>query len=62
MTHPQHGATHANDNSEAERLKTLGWSDESAVGVTPDVLAYINAAPTDAVVPIRRGPGRPKKA
>jgi hypothetical protein len=28
MTHPQHGATHAYDKSEIERLEKLGWSVE----------------------------------
>lgn len=28
MTHPQHGATHAYDKGEIERLEKLGWSVE----------------------------------
>jgi hypothetical protein len=28
MTHPQHGATHAYDKADVERLEKLGWSVE----------------------------------
>lgn len=28
MIHPEHGATHAYDNSEIERLKGFGWAVE----------------------------------
>lgn len=40
LTHPLHGATHAHDTQEMERLKKLGWQDASVVHISqPEVLA-----------------------
>jgi len=35
MIHPQHGATHAYDGGEIERLTRLGWTAESAPTTSP---------------------------
>lgn len=47
MTHPEHGATHAYDKGEIERLEKLGWLKE---GDSPKVEEG------------KRKPGRPPKA
>lgn len=47
MVHPVHGATHAYDQGEVDRLKKLGWDVEKP------------AIPTAAD---KRKPGRPPKA
>ena len=46
MTHPKHGATHAYDLAEIDRLKGYGWGVEKPA----------EAAPEEA----KRKPGRPK--
>lgn len=38
LVHPKHGATHAHDSSEAERLKKQGWS-EPVTASKPEVQA-----------------------
>ena len=64
MIHPQHGATHAYDNSEIARLKNLGWSVEAE----PEKPARVVGADTDGDGVIdkvfaepKKKPGRPKK-
>ena len=47
MTHPKHGATHAYDLAEIDRLKGYGWE-------TPAEVA------SEAAPEAKRKPGRPK--
>lgn len=49
MVHPYNGATHAHDNSEAERLRAIGWVEEVQ-----------RSEPTEEAE-VKRGPGRPRK-
>ena len=49
MTHPEHGAMHAYDKSEVERLRALGWSVEGE-------------KPVAEQVPERKKPGPKPKA
>jgi hypothetical protein len=57
MVHPLHGATHAYDNSEIERLKGLGWSvEEPKTAQSLPVAGYI-----DVLRAQRNKPGRPPK-
>lgn len=52
MVHQEHGATHAYDEGEIERLKKWGWTVE---GEAPK-------AEEKKAEPEKRKPGRPKKA
>lgn len=63
MIHPQHGAMHAYDRGEIERLKSLGWSIEGeqtarVVGVDVDGDGKIDKVFAEP----KKKPGRPKKA
>jgi hypothetical protein len=71
MTHPQHGATHAYDTGEIEKLQKLGWSVEVPVinGDThrepEDVIEEQGEGdqhPAKAGEVAKRKPGRPRKA
>lgn len=53
MVHPEHGATHAYDKGDLERLEKLGWSVET--------MAHQEQV-QQAQVPVKRPPGRPPKA
>lgn len=65
MVHPLHGATHAYDTGEVDRLKGLGWSVE---GEKPagdghlDLIVPALASSFQWPVVERRKPGRPPKA
>lgn len=52
MVHPLHGATHAYDQGEVERLKGYGWQPEEAPELVK--LPVLEEPP-------KRKPGRPKK-
>jgi hypothetical protein len=54
MIHPKHGATHAYDVTEIQRLQADGWSVE-----VPEVKA---PEPAPEPEPEKRKPGRPPKA
>lgn len=69
MVHPLHGATHAYDNSEIERLKGFGWAVEvpavNRLMTTPEVLESL--APVvehirEQVAHERKKPGPKPKA
>jgi hypothetical protein len=66
MIHPEHGAMHAYDAGEIERLQKLGWAVEIPVvaTVTQSVVVTYNAPPTIAekLEEAKRKPGRPPKA
>lgn len=69
MVHPQHGATHAYDTGEIQRLEKLGWSVEKPAVMgsfsaharggypVPDVVQFYEAPPIE-----RKKPGPKPKA
>ena len=58
MTHPEHGATHVTP-FEAETLKAFGWRESTHA----EWLAKkLSPEPASESEPIRRKPGRPRKA
>jgi hypothetical protein len=58
MIHPEHGAMHAYDTGEIERLQKLGWSIEGEKSQGEVHIELIKAT----VAPPARKPGRPPKA
>lgn len=59
MTHPEHGAMHAINDYEAERLEKSGW--KRGEQERPPV--FVDEVPVQhqEMVPVKRGPGRPRK-
>ncbi len=53
MKHPEHGWTHAYDQSEIDRLKAHGWEPEED---PQEVLKEVQ----EAIQTLKRKPGRPK--
>lgn len=65
MVHPLHGATHAYDNSEIERLKGFGWAVDGEKPAGDEHLDLIKTALKTAFPPVvfeKRKPGRPANA
>jgi hypothetical protein len=70
MQHPQHGWHYATPNEEAS-MRAHGWVDAVQTvaapqddGSVPSLSSVdpVGAAPAANVQPIKRGPGRPRKA
>lgn len=62
MVHPQHGATHAYDKGEIERLEKLGWSVEGAAQAIQWPTNEEVAERLAAIAPARKKPGPKPKA
>jgi hypothetical protein len=60
MIHPEHGATHAYDTGEIERLKGLGWAVE--VPADPKEQPPVVTLSQHMAAVAKRKPGRPAKA
>ena len=64
MTHPQHGATHAYDTGEVNKLKGWGWSveeEKKPAAVTVTASPVVPAVVETVTTPEKKKPGRPKK-